>query len=221
VPDHLKYGLHQLFIRHGQQCFKCRKNTKPGTKAWENALECPLEHLLDRSKGNFGHADKEDDEEEMDEAIAANDATKATKKKAAKPKRVEKEADKGSDSDDAAQGSKNKIAKASKRGTKAQGTKNEMKEERDVGIEEKGPEKLPRKTNGKEATAERAAPKKTAPKKVAKAVAVDEHMAVEEAQGPAGKNYKFVNSTVDEQEVRSKIKSEVSQSCLLSSGCFC
>ncbi|SPQ19664.1 d2a410f9-7547-49b4-8ed0-89f924398cf2 [Thermothielavioides terrestris] len=50
VPDHLKYGLHQLFIRHGQQCFKCRKVTKPGTKEWDEAPDCPLEHLLDRSK---------------------------------------------------------------------------------------------------------------------------------------------------------------------------
>ncbi|KAK4117517.1 DNA glycosylase, partial [Canariomyces notabilis] len=50
VPDHLKYGLHQLFIRHGQQCFKCRKATKPGTKDWNEAPQCPLEHLLDRSK---------------------------------------------------------------------------------------------------------------------------------------------------------------------------
>lgn len=50
VPDHLKYGLHQLFIRHGQTCFKCRKATKPGTKDWNEAPDCPLEHLLDRSK---------------------------------------------------------------------------------------------------------------------------------------------------------------------------
>ncbi|KAK3948931.1 DNA glycosylase [Pseudoneurospora amorphoporcata] len=50
VPDHLKYGLHQLFIRHGQQCFKCRKQTRPGTKEWREASQCPLEHLLDRGK---------------------------------------------------------------------------------------------------------------------------------------------------------------------------
>ncbi|KAK4133342.1 DNA glycosylase [Trichocladium antarcticum] len=50
VPDHLKYGLHQLFIRHGQLCFKCRKATKPGTKEWDKADDCPLEHLLARSK---------------------------------------------------------------------------------------------------------------------------------------------------------------------------
>jgi endonuclease III len=54
VPDHLKYGLHQLFIRHGQLCFKCRKATKPGTKDWNEAPDCPLEHLLDRSKDEAG-----------------------------------------------------------------------------------------------------------------------------------------------------------------------
>jgi endonuclease III len=50
VPDQLKYNLHQLFIRHGKTCFKCRKVTKPGTKDWNEAPDCPLEHLLDRSK---------------------------------------------------------------------------------------------------------------------------------------------------------------------------
>ncbi|AEO54901.1 hypothetical protein MYCTH_2298082 [Thermothelomyces thermophilus ATCC 42464] len=54
VPDHLKYGLHQLFIRHGQVCFKCRKATKPGTRDWNEAPDCPLEHLLDRSKDEAG-----------------------------------------------------------------------------------------------------------------------------------------------------------------------
>ncbi|KAH7628515.1 DNA glycosylase [Sordaria sp. MPI-SDFR-AT-0083] len=50
VPDHLKYRLHQLFIRHGQQCFRCRKQTKPGTREWRESPRCPLEHLLDRGK---------------------------------------------------------------------------------------------------------------------------------------------------------------------------
>ena len=58
VPDHLKYGLHQLFIRHGQLCFKCRKVTKPGTKDWKEAPDCPLEHLLDRSKDEAGSKSK-------------------------------------------------------------------------------------------------------------------------------------------------------------------
>ncbi|KAB5560106.1 DNA glycosylase, partial [Coniochaeta sp. 2T2.1] len=50
VPGHLKYALHQLFIAHGQDCFKCRKNTKPGSSGWSEAPDCPLEHLLDRNK---------------------------------------------------------------------------------------------------------------------------------------------------------------------------
>lgn len=53
VPDHLKYGLHKLFIYHGQECFRCRKATRPGTKGWMVAPECPLEHLLDRGKGRL------------------------------------------------------------------------------------------------------------------------------------------------------------------------
>ncbi|RYP71155.1 hypothetical protein DL769_004743 [Monosporascus sp. CRB-8-3] len=46
-PDHLKYGLHQLFIRHGKTCGKCRRVTVEGTEEWKT-LVCPLEHLLDR-----------------------------------------------------------------------------------------------------------------------------------------------------------------------------
>jgi endonuclease III len=64
VPDHLKYALHQLFIRHGQDCFKCRKNTKPGTKAWNEAPDCPLEHLLDRNKAAAKGGEEDDAEVE-------------------------------------------------------------------------------------------------------------------------------------------------------------
>ncbi|CAJ2503804.1 Uu.00g111980.m01.CDS01 [Anthostomella pinea] len=46
-PEKLKYGLHQLFIRHGQTCGKCKRATAEGTEEWK-AIECPLEHLLDR-----------------------------------------------------------------------------------------------------------------------------------------------------------------------------
>ncbi|PBP28208.1 base excision DNA repair protein [Diplocarpon rosae] len=47
VPDHLKYGLHQLFIKHGQDCYKCVAGTKMGSKKWKECV-CPLEHLLTR-----------------------------------------------------------------------------------------------------------------------------------------------------------------------------
>ncbi|KAI1815393.1 hypothetical protein GGS20DRAFT_584501 [Poronia punctata] len=48
-PDHLKYGLHQLFIRHGQTCSRCKASTAEGTKEWDSTV-CPLEHLLTRAK---------------------------------------------------------------------------------------------------------------------------------------------------------------------------
>lgn len=49
IPDHLKYGLHQLFIEHGQNCERCKAITNEGSKDWESCV-CPLEHLLTRSK---------------------------------------------------------------------------------------------------------------------------------------------------------------------------
>ena len=48
IPDELKYGLHQLFIRHGQTCHRCGASTAPGTKEWYATI-CPLEHLVDRT----------------------------------------------------------------------------------------------------------------------------------------------------------------------------
>lgn len=47
VPNHLKYGLHQLFIRHGKECGRCRGGTVEGTVEWA-AVVCPLEPLLNR-----------------------------------------------------------------------------------------------------------------------------------------------------------------------------
>lgn len=46
-PDELKYGLHQLFIQHGKDCYRCKDKSSTGTKAWEDS-ECPLEHLINR-----------------------------------------------------------------------------------------------------------------------------------------------------------------------------
>ncbi|KAH6662223.1 HhH-GPD family base excision DNA repair protein [Plectosphaerella plurivora] len=47
IPDELKYGLHQLFIRHGKECGRCHSGTVEGTPEWDE-LVCPMEHLLDR-----------------------------------------------------------------------------------------------------------------------------------------------------------------------------
>lgn len=48
VPDHLKYDLHQQFIRHGQFCLKCKTNSNKGWADWDKTI-CPLEDLLQRT----------------------------------------------------------------------------------------------------------------------------------------------------------------------------
>ncbi|PQE07158.1 GPD family base excision DNA repair protein [Rutstroemia sp. NJR-2017a BVV2] len=47
IPDHLKYSLHQLFIRHGKTCGHCRANTSAGSAEWDKTV-CPIEHLVNR-----------------------------------------------------------------------------------------------------------------------------------------------------------------------------
>ncbi|TGO39759.1 hypothetical protein BHYA_0048g00240 [Botrytis hyacinthi] len=48
VPDHLKYSLHQLFLRHGKTCGRCRAATTEGSVDWESTV-CPIEHLVNRT----------------------------------------------------------------------------------------------------------------------------------------------------------------------------
>ncbi|PQE21230.1 GPD family base excision DNA repair protein [Rutstroemia sp. NJR-2017a WRK4] len=47
IPDHLKYSLHQLFIRHGKTCGHCRANTSAGSAEWDKTI-CPIDHLVNR-----------------------------------------------------------------------------------------------------------------------------------------------------------------------------
>ena len=47
IPDHLKYPLHQLMIRHGKSCGRCRAATGVGSEGWEKG--CPIEHLVKRT----------------------------------------------------------------------------------------------------------------------------------------------------------------------------
>jgi endonuclease III len=48
VPDHLKYPLHQLFIKHGKTCGRCRANTGLGSTDYIEA-QCPIDHLVTRT----------------------------------------------------------------------------------------------------------------------------------------------------------------------------
>ncbi|EAT85294.1 hypothetical protein SNOG_07828 [Parastagonospora nodorum SN15] len=52
VPDDLKYPLHQLLIRHGKSCPRCRAITSEGSAGWDEG--CPIEHLVKRSGGRKG-----------------------------------------------------------------------------------------------------------------------------------------------------------------------
>lgn len=52
VPDDLKYPLHQLLIRHGKSCPRCRAITSEVSAGWDEG--CPIEHLVKRSGGRKG-----------------------------------------------------------------------------------------------------------------------------------------------------------------------
>ena len=53
IPDELKYGLHQLFIKHGKTCPRCRAITGEGSEGWE-AANCPIEELVKRTGARKG-----------------------------------------------------------------------------------------------------------------------------------------------------------------------
>ena len=46
VPDDLKYSLHQLLIKHGKTCPRCRAATSTSSEKWEEG--CKIEHLVTR-----------------------------------------------------------------------------------------------------------------------------------------------------------------------------
>jgi hypothetical protein len=55
VPDHLKYPLHQLLIKHGKSCPRCRAITGESSEGWEKG--CPIDHLVQRTGERKGGGD--------------------------------------------------------------------------------------------------------------------------------------------------------------------
>ncbi|KAI9809326.1 MAG: hypothetical protein M1825_002617 [Sarcosagium campestre] len=55
IPNELKYPLHQLFIRHGKTCPRCRAITGESSEGWEKG--CPIEHLVVRTGSKKGGLD--------------------------------------------------------------------------------------------------------------------------------------------------------------------
>ena len=47
VPDKLKYSLHQLLIKHGKECGRCRAITGEGSEAWEDG--CVIDDIVVRT----------------------------------------------------------------------------------------------------------------------------------------------------------------------------
>ena len=94
VPNNLKYGLHQLFIKHGQTCPRCRKGATKSSKGWNKG--CVIDHLLKRIDDK--KADKDLPEKKGKKGAKDKSATKAKKstkgspaKKTKKGKGKEKE----------------------------------------------------------------------------------------------------------------------------------
>ncbi|MCJ1401679.1 hypothetical protein MMC11_004896 [Xylographa trunciseda] len=81
VPDKLKYSLHQLLIKHGKECGRCRAITGEGSEVWEEG--CVIDDLVVRTGKKKGGLDvaktvkgkKKDTQEDgaMDEADAVDD----------------------------------------------------------------------------------------------------------------------------------------------------
>jgi endonuclease III len=59
IPDEFKYPLHQLLIKHGKTCPRCRAITGQSSADWEKG--CPIEHIVKRhgaKKGGSSIKDK-------------------------------------------------------------------------------------------------------------------------------------------------------------------
>lgn len=80
IPDEYKYPLHQLLIKHGKTCPRCRAITGQTSEVWKEG--CPIEHLVKRhgsKKGGISAVDRKKAAEAagIAEEDAVEDAGKA------------------------------------------------------------------------------------------------------------------------------------------------
>lgn len=82
IPNEYKYSLHQLFIRHGRTCGRCRASTSETSEAWKETV-CPIDHLVERTglrktfkppvnmreKKDAGEKESDSDLTDLDEAL--------------------------------------------------------------------------------------------------------------------------------------------------------
>ncbi|PSK34396.1 hypothetical protein B9Z65_8722 [Elsinoe australis] len=77
VPDELKYPLHQLLIKHGKSCGRCRAATGMGGEGWKKG--CPIEHLVKRHGAKKGGEEWGEEDEEVEEGKGKRGAARKTK----------------------------------------------------------------------------------------------------------------------------------------------
>jgi endonuclease III len=58
IPDEFKYPLHQLLIKHGKTCPRCRAITGQSSADWEKG--CPIEHIVKRHGAKKGGSSAKD-----------------------------------------------------------------------------------------------------------------------------------------------------------------
>lgn len=81
VPEHLKYPLHQLFIRHGKVCPRCRAITGESSEDWDKG--CVIDHLVTRTgkrKGKSGGESSETPPKAVKKGKGKKKAVKADEK---------------------------------------------------------------------------------------------------------------------------------------------
>lgn len=88
VPDDLKYPLHQLLIKHGKTCPRCRAATGQGNERWEEG--CPIDHLVRRHGAKKGEVFDDDDAEEKPKG---KKRAAATQKGKGKKKQIDSESE--------------------------------------------------------------------------------------------------------------------------------
>lgn len=72
IPDEFKYPLHQLLIKHGKTCPRCRAITGQSSADWEQG--CPIEHIVKRHGAKKGGASVKDRKRAKKAANAEDDS---------------------------------------------------------------------------------------------------------------------------------------------------
>ena len=88
VPNELKYSLHQLFIKHGKACGRCRAATGERSVDWDKG--CIIDHLVTRTGSRKGGVDALSGKKALVKPVGEKKTRKDAVKKATGKKEAEK-----------------------------------------------------------------------------------------------------------------------------------